>query len=317
MFSLNANQRKSLAIIILIALVLSAYGFLKAPDVKAQVSDAKVLSFTSYVAPSNTIIASYVGDLIVVGEIQNVGSNTLGYVYVGGNAYNSTGEVLASEETRVLGSFFAPGQKAPFYIDFQPEASVTGDQSWIPDVANITVYVTYVNVTQPRYTGVGIPQGGSTAYLNSGTYTVSGLVQNNGNQTTGAVGVITTFYNATGAVIGLNYTDFISNSLSPGQSATFTATPTDNSAQLSSQIANYSVIVQTLAYTAPTPTPSTSSNPTSSPSPPATTPSSSASPQPTLTPSPPTGPSTIVYVVAGVAVVVIVIAALFFLRKRK
>ena len=34
-----------------------------------------------------------------------------------------------------------PGQKAPFYIDFAPENSVTGDQSWVPSVTNVTVLV--------------------------------------------------------------------------------------------------------------------------------------------------------------------------------
>ena len=48
---------------------------LSVPRVKAQTSEAQVLSYSWYVAPADTNQAEYVGDLVAVGEVQNVGSN--------------------------------------------------------------------------------------------------------------------------------------------------------------------------------------------------------------------------------------------------
>ena len=67
------------------------------PRVKADASEAKILSYSWYVAPANTASqAQYAGDLIVIGEVQNIGTNTIGNVAIGADAYNSTGGFLAS-----------------------------------------------------------------------------------------------------------------------------------------------------------------------------------------------------------------------------
>ena len=67
-------MKKIITAVILVALILAAFNALSAPRVKAQTSEAKVLSYTWYAAPADTTLAEYVGDLVAVGEIQNVGS---------------------------------------------------------------------------------------------------------------------------------------------------------------------------------------------------------------------------------------------------
>ncbi len=300
-------MKKIITALILVALILATFSLLPAPSVRADASEVQVLSYSWYVAPVNTVQALYIGDLVAVGEVQNVGSNVIGYLYVEGTASNSTG-IVASAEARAFGINLAPGQKAPFYLDFAPEHSVTQDQSWVNDTTNVTVLVGYINDTnETSYSGLSIV--GSTAIDSSGTYTVTGTVQNTGDETTGNVWVVTTFYNASGTVLGLNYTNFLSNSLAPGNSVRFTATPTDNTAQLSSEIANYSVLVQSSPLTViATPTPS----PSPSPSP---TPTATSSTQPTQSPAPVS--SGLIYAVVGaIVVVVVVLAALLLLRKR-
>jgi len=300
--------KKIITALILVALILATFSMLPAPSVRADASEVQVLSYSWYVAPVNTVQALYIGDLVAVGEVQNVGSNVIGYLYVTGIANNSTGSV-ASAESRAFGINLAPGQKAPFYLDFTPQNSVTQDQSWVSSVTNVTVSVGYVSDTsETPYSGLVIPTGAVTSYLDStGTFTVTGTVQNTGDETTGNVWVVTTFYNASGTVLGLNYTNFLSNSLAPGNSVRFTATPTDNTAQLSSEIANYSVLVQSSPLTViATPTPSPSPSPT---------PTATSSTQPTQSPAPVS--SGLIYAVVGaIVVVVVVLAALLLLRKR-
>ena len=208
-----------------------------------------------------------------------------------------------------------PGQKAPFYLDFNPANSATGDQSWVPSVANVTVSVAdAVDTTDTLYSGFTIPSGTVSAHLDSsGTYTVTGNVQNSGNQAVGNFWVVTTFYNASGTVIGLNYTNNLSTSLAPGNSVSFTATPADNTAQLSSEIANYSLLVQSLPATS-----STTSTPTPIPSASSTQPSTSPTgTQPTQSKSTSLLSGTIDAIAAGVVVAVIVIIALLLLIRNR
>lgn len=308
------NLKKTIVVVILAAaLILAAFSMLSAPRVRADTSEVQVLSYSWYVAPSNTVRAEWAGDLVAVGEVQNVGSNVIGSVVVAGAAYDSTGQVLATTQTQAFVNNILPGQKAPFYLDFFPEYSVTQDQSWVPSVTNVTVSATYVNDTsETPYSGLTIPSGSSTSYLDSsGTFTVTSVVQNTGSETTGHVWVVTTFYNASGTVVALNYTGYLSDSLAPGASVQFTVTPTDNTAQLSSAIANYSLLIQSEPLTSSvSPSPSSSIQPSSSPtiSPPSST-------QPTQSPAPTS--SELIYAVAGVIVVIVVIiVALMLFRKR-
>jgi hypothetical protein len=74
MFKLN----KKIAIsIIICSLVLSMFSVLMFSSVRANISEAKVVSYSWYIAPSDTVAYSP-GDLIVVGEVQNIGSSNLG-----------------------------------------------------------------------------------------------------------------------------------------------------------------------------------------------------------------------------------------------
>jgi len=304
--------KKTITAVILVVLIVAAFSMLlSVPHARADTSEANVLSYTWYAAPTDTVIAEYIDDLVAVGEVQNVGSNVIGYMMVAGAAYNSTGQLLDSATGIVFGNNLLPGQKAPFYLDFNPVNSVTQDNTYVSSVTNVTVLVSYVNdATETPYSDLSIPTGAVTSYLdNTGTFTVSGTVHNTGDETTGNVWVVTTFYNASGTVLGLNYTNFLSNSLAPGNSVHFTATPTDNTVQLSSEIANYAVLIQSSPLTVsatPTPSPSPSHSPTPTPTP---------STQTTQSPAPIS--SGLIYAVVGaIVIVVVVLAALLLLRKR-
>jgi hypothetical protein len=295
-------------------LILAVFSPLLVPRVRSDTSEATVVSYSVYMAPANTYLAENVGDLVAVGEVQNVGSTVIATVFVAGYAYDSSGNLLDSNEAQVFTNDLSPGQKAPFYLDFIPENSVTQDNTWIPDVSNVSIEVTFVtdsNATQyPSLTINGV-QASNVA----GVYKVTGNVYNNGGEAANSVYVDATFYNSSGSVIGLNYTSYLSSPLAPGDSAPFSATPTDNSAQLSGEITNYSLLIQSGSIgSSPQPSGSTFTLPSTQPlTQPTPTPvSSSSTPVKSSNSSGFILPITVIVVIMAV----VIISALIFLRRR-
>ena len=310
-------MRRILVALALVILIVSSISILSVPPAKADTSDVRVLSYSWYVAPANTPTqAQYAGDLVVVGEIQNMGTQTLGRLVVGGEAYNVTGGFVGSAQFPPYVNYLGPGQKAPFYLDFAPDINdITYDPNVVATVTNVTVRVlNAVDLSQTQYTGLVIPTGAVSSSNATGTYTLTGTVQNTGDQATGRVWIVSTFYNASGTVVAMNYTNYISQSLLPSRSATFSATPIDNTAQLSSSIANYSILIQAEPAPAATPTPTA----------PLTTPTVQPSGSPTSS-SQPTSPApieistTLIIYLAAIAVIIVLVIfiALMLLRRRQ
>jgi hypothetical protein len=131
----------------------------------------------------------------------------------------------------------------------------------------------------------------------SGVYTVVGTIVNNGTQTLDYVWVVTTFYNAAGTVVGLNYTYIVTPTAALHHlgAARWVATPADDTLQLTNEIASYSYVIDSSPLT------------------------TSSSTQPTLTPTASPAPSQIpvLPIVVVVVVVAVAAAALLLLRKRQ
>jgi hypothetical protein len=284
--------------------------------VKAQSSEATVLSYSSYVAGSSNTIAGFPGDLVVVGEIQNAGSSNLVYVDVAAAAYNSTGDLLASAQNTAYGTDLPPGQKCPFYIDFTSYSGSTGDLSWIPSVTNLTVSVIATqDTTESLYPGFSITGTNHNIDAN-GLYTVTGTLTNTGSQTSGSVWIVATFYNSSGSVVSTDFTNVLSHSMASGTSVSFTISPADNNVAASGQITNYALLVQSTPL-ASTSTSTATTAPTSTP-----TSTVTASTQPTV----PSAANSIslsleIVVIVLVVVIIAVVTALTLIyrheRRRK
>ena len=119
------------------------------------------------------------GDLVAVGEIQNTGTQIVDNITVVGIAYDNNSQQLAQANSIVYGNDIAPGQKAPFYLDFFP---INGqDQSWEASLANITIGVgSAVYTTDSQY--AGLKTGSINVSNSSDAYTITGNVQNSGSQ---------------------------------------------------------------------------------------------------------------------------------------
>ena len=308
-------MKKSLAVLIVFALFVSVFAALSAQtvlNVKAQAaSDISILSYRWYVVPSSSsTLAEYIGDVVAVGEVQNTGSTAIGDVVLIGSAYASNGTDLCDVSIPIQGiTQIGPQEKVPFYMDFSPENSATQDQSWVSNVTSVNVSVaTISNVSQTHYSGLTIPSSTLSGAVVNDTYTLTGLVENTGTQTRGNTWVVATFYNSTGQVLEMGYTNFLTTSLSPGSTVSFSISPVDNTAELSSAISNYSVIVESEAPT----TTAATSTPTQT----TTQPTYAGSTGPTATPIASSINTT--YILVGVvAVLVVVLVAMLLLRSRR
>lgn len=299
---------KKTAILVLITAITISLGLSLIPNVSSQVEDVQVLSYSYYMHPY------YNDHLIIVGEVQNTGSNVIDQVAVTGTFYAPDETIFMQNTITTLTTQILPQQKSPFYLTFTP-ANIVSSTNWTSqDVTKYDITVTYANPTEARqYQGLTITSDSDStdAY---GYYYVSGTVKNTGTESTNATWVVATFYNSTGDVVSIGYTETILSptSIAPGGTADFAIYPADYTS--AGSIATYSLIIQTRLTASPTPTPTPPATPSTSPT---QTPSGSASPTPT-----PTAPADgigipDVYIYAAVIAVIIVVAIVaVVLRKR-
>ena len=309
-------MKKIFASILLIALVIATFNFVMfmTPGVKAQVQEVKVVSYSWYLAPNDTSTADW-GDLIVVGEIQNVGSNIIGSLTAVAFAYDSSNNVLSQQGNQVYGSDIPPNGKAPFYIVFQPQFNPDYSRlNWESQVSNVTMFTTVpVDTTETQYSGLTISG-------TSGTTTITGTVQNTGSQTVGYTWVVATYYDSSGTVVGVGSSAFVSILFHPGASGGFTVSPNDASA-ISNKITSHSLTVQSLSVAqSATPTPGSSSSTPNPGTSSVTTPTPPSSTGPSASSTPPIELSTtLLYaiIIALVVVIFIIVITMFLFMKRR
>ncbi len=249
---------------------------------------------------------------MVVGEVQNIGPDVIEQVILTGTA--STLEGLSSASyTSVYVAQLLPQQKAPFDIGFQPPQ---GSNGWYT-VGEINLKVALANSTiSYQYPDLKITSSsasvGTTGDYN-GAYLVTGSIQNVGTQTATNLTVVGTFFNSTGAVVGVGYTNYLEpRTLNPSESLNFQIAAFDlnqSNAPTRLKIASYSLLVQTrgplLQGAAPLTTPyiGTGGGQTTKPN---------QSQTGTILLN-----SSIVYeVVIAIVIILVVVAAFLFLKRR-
>ena len=87
------------------------------------------------------------GNLVVVGQIKNVGQDVIDQVILTGTA-TTTDQLQQSSYTNVWVSDLTPQQKAPFYMEFPPPQDAYGQSSWYgSSIADISINVALANAT--------------------------------------------------------------------------------------------------------------------------------------------------------------------------
>jgi hypothetical protein len=290
-------------------------------------------------APTNVKVVSYsyyfdtTGFLVVVGEVQNVGTDPVSSVTLSGIATSSDGAEVTSDINALVVDLL-PGQKAPFYWNFY---DTTGTGTWNhPDVTSLNIAVTQASTTTSyqypdmKITGtsssIGTNRGTSADDPNAdyGAYWVTGTLQNTGSQTATNVRLIATYYNASGVAVAVGgYIDQVMNAtLAPSQSTQFKIGAYDlNQTGIVSEkkITSYSMLIQ---VEAPILQENTTELPTVTPYPTGGTvePTTSATTSPTSTGSSSIGvsaPGSSGWILAVIAVLVIVAVAAIILSIKK
>ena len=297
-----------------------------------QKGNVKILDYSYYI--------DSLGLIVVVGQVQNQGSNTVTSVIITGSIVSQDSNYQSSSYT-IIGvppaeiTYINPQQKAPFYMDFYPPQN-SPDGTWNSiDIGSVNLQVAQANATvNHQYPDLTITSKqssiGSTTD-DKGVFWVNGNIKNTGSQTASNITVFGTFYNSTGATVAVGYGNTVA-SLSPSVSASFKLGAFDlnqTGIPASKKITDYSLLIYVqvpiLQGTVAVPTASPGS--ITNPSPTAT----SASSSPTATGSSRTtiasqsgsdsmGSQTIsawIYAVIIVIAIVAVAAGLLLLSKRK
>jgi hypothetical protein len=229
------------------------------PQAAGQPENIKVVSYSWYI--------DSLGYFVVVGEVQNIGSETIDTVGIGATVYTVDGSPQADAFRQAYVKYLVPQQKAPFYIEFSPTSS-TGD-TWIYYGIDRVDFVIVQAEAATKYQYPDLRIRESAAIVENGVYWASGTVLNNGTQTAKNIRIVGTYYNSSGAVVAVGYTDILTpTSLNPSGLASFKVGAFDlNQTEVPSnlKISSYSLLIQTeepiLSGTPPSPSNSVPNDP--------------------------------------------------------
>ncbi len=300
-------MRKALTCLAVILLLSSLCLTLTPKNAYSKTQDIKVVSY-------NYIIDN-LGVLDVPGEIQNIGTDTIEKVMVKGTVYGADGTEKASGSVQAYISHMAPGQKAPFMLEFNKPAT----SDWYTlGISKITFEITEAQaVNSHLYPNLTVTSSAtvSTSGDDKGTYWVSGNVKNVGSQTVSKLVVSATFYNSSGHVVSVGCTKYLEpDALSPSSTVSFkvgayytdqTAETVSSDQKITSYTLNAQAILPVLDGSA-TPVPGTSPQQSNS--------------QTDATPTQQndsTSNQNFIYIIIIAGVVIAVVAAWLVSRKQK
>ena len=232
-------MKKSIIYFSIVLLVVSL-GLTLVPHTfgQTETQNVKILNYSYYFDTD--------GYLEVVGQVQNVGSNTLDPVYLTGSVQSASGTDLSDSYCRILVTDLIPQEIAPFNMEFMP-------LNWGPsDISSIVLNVGQANVTSSyQYPDLKITSSSATIGTSgnfSGACLVNGIIQNTGSQTAQNVSMVATFYNSSGTVIAVGYnTVFLTYSLAPSATIPFQVPAYDlnqSAVPTSEKIYSYSLLIQ-------------------------------------------------------------------------
>ena len=219
------------------------------PTVCSQSTNVEVLSYSWYISSSQNFAA-------VIGEFQNVGQQNIEFVALTGyvDTFNEDDGAWASNTG--YSSEILPQQKVPFVLYFFSDESYSGSFDWrSANFNNMWFEVILSDETENyQYPNLEIVDD-SSKIETDGTFTVTGNIKNTGNEPTGKLWVVATFYNSSGSVVATGFSDYLTpDILEAGQTASFTVNTVDAVPNLTNEmrllaykITDYSLLIQTEA----------------------------------------------------------------------
>lgn len=166
------------------------------------------------ILPNHSYYSDSIDYLHVVGEVQNNTPNHLRFVKVTVNILSGGGQLLANDYTYI-------------YLDSLPAGDRTCFEVFLKEPAGWSYY----EFEAPTYWTDGEPLPNLTVFNDSGSYKptfgwyeIVGQVRNSHGSRVEYVSPVGTVYNASGVVIGCDFTYVNSTHLDPNQTSSFTMT---------------------------------------------------------------------------------------------
>lgn len=297
-------MKKSITLLIILLLAASLF-IAFSPAAQSETGSLAVKSYTWYKSPTY-------GYLVVVGEVQNTGTTTIHSATITGVVYTKDQVIQASSAySLIYATQILPNDTAPFFMYFTESTSVNGSLTWIDIGVDRVEFNFYSNAdnTQVNNNLHIVAHEGSID--TTGNYSVTGIVLNRGTDYPENIWVVGAFYNSSGSVVAVGFSNYLTHYLPPNNFTQFTFKPTDPNAQAATQITSYTLqVLSDGTTTQPTATPTIS---------PSASPSSSASPtiSPTTTPPVTDNSNTTLYIVIAAVAVVVALVVLVLILKRK
>lgn len=203
---MNLNTRPGFAsfTLIILLIVLTVY-FSLTLEIRAE-NNVIILSHTGYLDSQ--------GNYYVVGEVQNIGNETVHFVTVEVAFYDSQGNLIDTLFDLTMLYKILPGRKSPFLI-------ALFNLSRSAKVHHYTLTVSFKN-TSPLPLGLEIISH-EAQIDQQGQMRITGRVKNIGTKIAHNINVVATCYNANGNVVAAAQTDLdpIENNLNPDQIKSF------------------------------------------------------------------------------------------------
>lgn len=297
-------MKKTLTCLLILLTVTATLTLTLTPQTQAATPNAKIL-------PNYTIYTDNLGYLVVVGEVQNIGTSVLRNIGVSASLTEADG-TYDTGATYAWGDYILPGQKAPFNLEIQSQGSSYSPWAGITAADVILTVTVAPETTQYQYQGVQVQSQRDTSKSN-GEFWVTAEVKNSGAETAANVIAIATFYNSLNQTIATGFSEAVT--IAAGALQTIEVPAFDLNQTIVGQdkvIKSWNLLVQVAS-----PIETDGNFPTYSIAPDG----SSSGDNTGVSSGNNTGGSgmdlTLVYVVVGLVAVVVAVVALIALKKRK
>ena len=269
--------------------------------------DLQINSYTYYTS-ENT------GAFIIVGEVQNVGTQYFHSARIRATIFNSSDAVIAEPVVSyTYADQIGPNEVAPFYMFFTAAGSTTGDLSWVTDgsIDRIEFYCFAGGDEVDESSGLYVVAHDGSVTSN-GNYSVTGMLLNRGTGYPERYFVVGTFYDTAGDVAAIGISEYLPRYLAPNNVTSFILGLYDAPSGVGNQITDYSlrIVAEEVLDSVPTATPS-----------PTATASSGSTTTPSITASPSgsdgsTSSNTLYIVIAAVGIAIAVVVLVLLLKRR-
>lgn len=170
-------------------------------------------------------------DYQVVGEVKNVGDGSAEYVKCVVTWYSDSGEMLGTDYSYTYLDVIAAGERSPFKV-------MSSDNDM--NVGEVRLQLQWDDTSVDPGREVVVTQRRGEYDSGLGYYNVTGEVENQSANTVEYVMIIGTFYDSSGNVVNSGFTYSDLDTISPGNTAPFTLSVSENA----SKVEDYRLIVQ-------------------------------------------------------------------------